>query len=205
MMTTKKIDLYQRHKADYAAPRIPVLILIRKATYLAIDGRGAPGGPAFADAVGALYGVAFTIAMTRKFAKLQAYAVCKLEGLWWTEDEADFLRVARDDWRWTLMIRTPEFVKETERRAAVATLLKRGKDARVADVRLQSLTEGRSVQMLHVGPYDKEPVSIAAMHAFAASHGLAPTGAHHEIYLSDPRRVAPAKLKTILRLPVRSA
>ena len=193
-----KIDLYKQHKTDYVSPKVPVLLTIGPAKYLAIDGKGAPGGPEFTKAVGALYNVAFTIKMARKFGGRQDYAVSKLEGLW----SGDIATTRRDDWRWTMMIRTPPFVTDAERRQAIKTLLERGKPTEVKGVRLETIREGRCVQMLHVGPYDREKESISAMHAVAAAAGLSPHGAHHEIYLSDPRRVAPAKLRTILRQPV---
>lgn len=141
---TEKVDLYKLHKADYAAPKKPVLLEVAPARYLGIDGEGKPGGEEFQARVGALYGAAFTIKMTRKFAGKGDYAVCKLEGL----------------------------------------------------------DEGQCVQMLHLGPFDAERETIAVMRAFMDEEGLTRRGLHHEIYLSDPRRVAPERLRTILRLPV---
>jgi len=193
-----KVDLYKQHRGDYVTPKVPVLLKIVPAKYLAIDGRGAPGGETFTAAVGALYNVAFTTKMARKFGGRQDYAVSKLEGLW----HGDVATTKRDDWRWTVMIRTPTFVTDAERRQAIKTLLERGKPPEVKQVRFEIIREGRCVQMLHVGPYDREQESIAAMHAAAAAAGLSPRGPHHEVYLSDPRRVAPAKLRTILRQPV---
>jgi hypothetical protein len=192
-----KLDLYKTHKADYAAPRKPVLITLKPAVYLAIEGRGEPGGEVFSDSIGALYGVAYTVKMARKFGGKPDYAICKLEAQWWD------MEGPQKSWRWKMLIRTPEFVKARELKEAVDVLLKRGKTPRVKDVALETLKEGRCVQMLHVGPYERERDSIALMHAFAEKQGLAFKGPHHEIYLSDPRRVAPAKLKTILRHPLR--
>ena len=198
-----KIDLYKLHKADYVTPKKPVLIQMKKAAYLAIAGQGEPGGAVFTAKIGALYGMAFTVKMTRKFGGKQDYAVCKLEAQWSAADGAgDFSSVPRDQWRWKLMIRTPEFVKRDELKAAVETLLKRGKGAEVQEVQLETLDEGRCVQMLHVGPYDREPESIAQMKAFAEAQGFKFQGLHHEIYLSDPRRVPAERLRTILRMPV---
>ncbi len=203
MKTQPKIDLYKLHKTEYAATRKPALMELKPATYLAISGQGAPGGEQFTASIGALYGVAFTIKMTRKFAGQQDYAVCKLEGQWWTEPASDFGKLPPDQWRWKLLIRTPDFIREADLRQAVAVLLKRGKGEDVKRVRLEPLAEGLCVQMLHVGPYDKECETIAVMKAFAEKQGLAFCGKHHEIYLSDPRRVPPERLKTILRHPVR--
>jgi hypothetical protein len=103
------------------------------------------------------------------------------------------------------LIRTPEFVRAAEIKKAAAVLLEKGKPADVKEVKLEPLAEGRCVQMLHVGPYDKEPETVSAMQAFAESKGLALHGLHHEIYISDPRRVPPERLKTILRHPVKRA
>jgi hypothetical protein len=201
-MAQEKIDLYKVHEADYAAPRAPALVTVGKAKYLAIAGQGAPGSETFSAAIGALYGVAYTAKMTRKFSGGQDYVVCKLEAQWWGEDGPDFSAAPPEAWRWKLMIRTPDFVTRKDLAQAINTLLKRGKETEVERVALESVAEGRCVQMLHVGPYEKEPETIDAMKAFAASRGLQFRGLHHEIYLSDPRRVAPAKLKTILRMPV---
>jgi hypothetical protein len=194
-LSDTKLDLYETHKKEYAASAKPALVEIRPAVYLSLVGRGAPGSPAFTDAIGALYGVAFTVKMTRKFAGRQDYSICKLEALW-------------PDWgstsqpAWELLIRTPEFVTADDLREAVQTLTKRGKADHADRVRLQTLDEGICVQALHVGPYENESTTIKAMRAFAEKQRMRLSGPHHEIYLSDPRRCDPSKLKTILREPV---
>jgi hypothetical protein len=203
MKTQTKIDLYQLHKDDYAASRKPALLNIKKATYLGVSGQGEPGGAAFIDRIGALYGAAFTIKMTRKFGGQQDYTVCKLEGQWWADGVDNFARLPKDQWRWKLLIRTPDFVTGSELDKAVAMLLKRGKTPSVREVKLESLVEGRCVQMLHVGPYEREHEMIALMKAHAEKDGLQFHGRHHEIYLSDPRRVPAERLRTILRHPVK--
>ncbi len=204
MKIQEKIDLFKLHKNDYAMPRKPVLVNIGKATYLAIGGTGAPGGESFTDKIGALYGVAFTMKMTRKFAGRQDYAVCKLECQWWAGGcEGNFSEVPRDQWCWRLLIRTPDFIEAEELDKAVAVLLDKGKTRLVREVRLEPLIEGRCVQMLHVGPYEREHKTIELMRSFAEKNALQFHGRHHEIYLSDPRRVAPEKLRTVLRMPVR--
>ncbi len=198
MPTIQKTDPYKDNKQEYAATPKPALVEIGPAVYLRISGKGTPGGAEFSDAVGALYGIAFTIKMTRKFAGKQDYAVCKLEGLW-----PDFdCNTPKDQWQWQLMIRTPKFVTKRDLEQAVQTLLKRGKGKEADRVELVSMREGKCVQALHVGPYDQEAQTVRTMQAFAEKHGLRLMGPHHEIYLSDPRRVEPAKIKTILRIPV---
>jgi hypothetical protein len=185
-----KIDLYRLHQAEYATPRKPVFIDTKPAQYLAIRGSGKPGGPEFQAAIAALYNVAFTVKMAGKVAG-RDYAVCKLEGLWPSREE------------WSLLIRTPDFVDAEALREAVAKLKAKGKPAEIGEVRLKAIDEGRCVQMLHVGRYDAEEAALDAMSAFATAHGCRMRGGHHEIYLSDPRRVAPEKLRTILRTPIR--
>lgn len=202
--TAAKVDVYALHKSEYVTPKSPVLVDVAPARYVAIEGIGEPGGLAFTTAVGALYNVAFTVKMARKFAG-QDYVVAKLEGLWWGSGaKAEFLSEPRDRWHWRLMIRVPDFISAAETEEAIATLVGRGKPEDVRRVGLYDLAEGRCVQMLHVGSYDEEARSLEEMRAFAAARGLRFTGKHHEIYLSDPRRVAPDRLRTILRLPVRA-
>jgi hypothetical protein len=120
MATTEKVDLYKDNKKEYAATPKPALVEIGPAVYLSISGRGAPGGNAFSDAIGALYGVAFTVKMTRKFAGKPDYAVCKLEALWpnlnWDDTTPD-----REQWVWQLMIRTPKFVAAKDINQAIET------------------------------------------------------------------------------------
>jgi hypothetical protein len=199
-----KLDLLKQHKADYVTPKRPVLVTIGPAKYLAIEGKGAPAGAAFQVCIGALYAVAFTVKMTRKFAGKGDYKVAWLEGLWWGPDRRAPLSVrSPKDWRWKLLIRTPTFVTARDLARARRDLLAKGKVREVGKVKLETLREGRCVQMLHVGPYDKEPATLEAMHDFAEAEGYAFRGVHHEIYLSDPRRTPPAKLRTILRHPVR--
>jgi hypothetical protein len=203
-MAAAKLDLLKRYRAEYVTPRAPVLLTIGPAKYLVFEGRGAPASAAFQTAIGALYAVAFTIKMTRKFAGKTDYKVAWLEGLWWGPDTRSPLSVrSPKDWRWKVLIRTPPFVTPRDLARAQRALLARGKVREVAKVKLETIREGRCVQMLHVGPYDKEPATLEAMRAVAGSQGYAFRGVHHEIYLSDPRRTAPSRLRTILRHPVR--
>lgn len=195
-----KLDLYKLHKDEYAAPKKPVLVRTKPARYLAINGQGAPGGTRFTACVAALYGVAFTIKMTHKFAGKQDYAVCKLEGQWFFGAEPAGL--PKDKWKWRLMIRIPDFISQEDLKAAAATLLKRGKSPEIEEVTLETIDEGVCVQMLHIGAYETENKSVALMQTFAEAKGFKLSVPHHEIYLSDPRRVPPEQLKTILRVPM---
>ncbi len=194
-----KIDLFKSLKSEYAAKPVPALIETTPGHYLSITGDGMPGGDSFSDRVGALYAVAYTTKMRYKRDHDVDYTVAKLECRWHGLPET---REATEGWHWQLLIRVPEFVTAAHRDEAVAALLAKKKPPTVNDVALESLHEGRCVQMLHVGPYEDEPASFAIMTEFAEAEGLAVTGAPHEIYISDPRRVEPARLKTILRQPV---
>jgi len=202
--TTKaeKVDLYKLHKSDYVTPREPVLVKIGAARYLTIDGQGAPSGAEFQAKIGALYGIAYTIKMTYKFGGKQDYKVCGLEGLWWCADPEHWMSQPRESWQWKLMIRVPEFLTARNLKEAAAKLVEKGKGELEGQVRLERITEGRSVQVLHIGSYADESETLKRMEAFAEANGLKFRGRHHEIYLSDPRRVAPEKLRTILRHPV---
>jgi len=203
MPTTENVDVYRQFRSEYITPKKPSLVNIKPARYLAITGRGEPGGAAFQSATGALYNVAFTVKMARKFAG-QDYTVCKLEGLWWADDPTHcFANQPRGTWNWKLMIRVPNFVEESDLKAAAEKLLAKGKPSEIGNVKLEVLDEGNCLQILHVGPYKQESATMTQMQAFAEKNGLEFHGLHHEIYLSDPRRVTAAKLRTIFRVPVK--
>ena len=195
------LDLYKELKAEYVTPKQPVVIETTRAKYLAIDGQGDPNGEVFQKAIGALYSVAFTIKISKKFQEGVDYKVCSLEGVWDIIKDGEVM-ADRNLWRWKLLIRMPDFIRATDLRTAVSELFKKGKSEDVRAVRLETLKEGRCVQVLHKGPYSDEGPTVEPMREFAAANGLSFRGLHHEIYLSDPRRTAPEKLRTILRCPV---
>jgi len=197
---TLKLDLYVKHKNEYVAGKMPALVRVGPAKYLGISGRSAPGAEEFVRAVGALYNVAFTIKMARKFAGSD-YTVTKLEGLWWL-DGASAEPTPATIWNWQLLLRVPPFITKRELDGTIDGLLAKGKSEDVRRVQLVEIKEGQCVQILHTGPYTEEQESIETMRTFAAQAGRSFSGKHHEIYLSDPRRVRPEKLKTILRYPV---
>ena len=187
-------------------PGVVEFVQVPPLTYLAIDGQGAPGGAAYAQAVAALYALAYGARFAGK-TKGHEDKVGPLEGLWWADDMAAFLTDARDHWRWRMMIRAPAWLDATDLetlRASLRTKKAREPDlvAALGQVALHRLEEGACVQALHIGPYAAEGPLIQRLHAAAATRGHALRGLHHEIYLSDPRRVAPETLKTILRQPV---
>ena len=201
----EKIDLFKQFKAEYKAVVKPAIIKTTKARYLSIEGIGTPGGPAFEEAIGALYAMAFTIKMTRKAEGLGDYVVCKLESLWFSDEDECFANLPKEKWQWIMMIRTPDSVTKSDLNKAATAIIAKGKSESVSNVKLEKLNEGTCVQALHVGPYDQVGKTIEPMVLFAETEGYKISGRYHEIYLSDPRRVAPEKLKTIIRLPITKA
>ncbi|MEM7201485.1 MAG: GyrI-like domain-containing protein [Planctomycetota bacterium] len=203
-MPAAKINLLTLYKSEYVhSPQKPALVDIGPALYLAVDGVGAPGDAEFQDKLGALYAGAYTLKFAAKVGG-RDFVVSKLEARWGREGLADddLLRLPKAEWPWRLAIRLPDFIGATELAAALEQLRAKGHPGPFESLLLDQFTEGRCVQMLHVGPYENESVTIAAMREHASAQGLAWRGLHHEIYLSDPRRVEPARLKTILRRPV---
>ncbi|MEV6879337.1 GyrI-like domain-containing protein [Amycolatopsis sp. NPDC051128] len=187
--------LYAPKNTDWALLEVP------EQQFLAIDGRGNPNtAESYARAVEALYSVAYTIKMAAK-RRGEDFVVGPLEGLWWAEDYAAFTVRAKDSWQWTMLVSLPAWIGEDAVEEARETVRRKKKIE--APVRYEKLHEGRCAQVLHVGSYDDEGPLLARLHGeFLAAHGLAPTGLHHEVYLGDPRRVEPAKLRTVLRQPV---
>lgn len=205
-----KLDLKKTDRAFYSGKKGRWdRIVIPPVPYLMIDGAGDPGGPQYAAALGALYPLAYGLKFLKK-AQAQDFAVPPLSARWWSEDLSAFVDGRRDKWQWTAMIRMPDFVTPADvETARTATLAKQAKKAGGADpsllraVRLETLVEGDSFQTLHLGPYTDEAPVLADLHdRVMPEAGVTFGEPHHEVYLSDPRRVAPEKLKTILRQPV---
>jgi hypothetical protein len=180
------------------------LVKVPKMNFLMIDGEGDPNqSPGFPLAVQALYAAAYTLKFMIKKDQAVDYPVMALEGLWWADDLDVFRMERRDDWKWTLMIMQPSLVTKARLKKALALAMqKKGLDL-LQQIRLETYAEGLSVQTMHVGPYASEGPTIKKLHSFAAERGLTLCGKHHEIYLSDPRKVSPGKMKTVLRQPVR--
>ncbi len=201
-MKAIKLDLYKKHHAEYVTPKEPVFVTIAPAKYLTVTGQGSPKGEKFESAISALYSVAFTLKMAEK-AAAHDYKVCHLEGQWWTDVGSAWQTTKPEEWRWRLLMRVPEFVSEKEVGAAIKSVVAKGKGGPlVSEVKLETIKEGRCVQVLHVGPYSAEKGTIEKMNDVAEHNGVHFRGPHHEIYLSDPRRVPEARLRTILRHPV---
>ncbi|UHQ24961.1 GyrI-like domain-containing protein [Lysobacter sp. 5GHs7-4] len=201
-----KYDIKKACKALYGAPagrfeRVEMPAM----QYLMIDGAGDPNtAPAYVAAVEALYTASYTLKFMSKAELKRDYVVPPLEGLWWAEDWSDFVARRKERWRWTMMIAVPEFVPAAMAEKAIAQAIEKKGLAALSPLRVARLEEGLVVQTLHVGPYDDEGPTLQKLHQeFLPAQGLVPAGHHHEIYLSDPRKTAAAKLKTVLRQPVR--
>jgi hypothetical protein len=175
----------------------------------AIEKGSEPGkSPAFAEATQALYGLSYTLKFMLKKRKTNAidYPVMALEGLWWVED-GYFNIAVKDNWFYTLMIMQPDVItQEIFEEAREQVRKKKGDSEMLSKVRLAHFEEGLCVQTMHIGPYDTEPATIDRMKEYMQENGLkdnvGPNGKHHEIYMSDPRKAAPEKMKTVLRHPV---
>jgi hypothetical protein len=170
--------------------------------FLAIDGAGAPGNSDFQQAIGALYSIAYTAKFTLKKTNAQTYKLPPLEGLYATEGQIGVDPEAPDRMRWTLMIMQPPPVSRQLVEVASAEAARKRPELPISNVRYEQFAEGLCAQVLHVGPYTDEAPTIALLHSFILEQGLMPRGQHHEIYLGDPRRSAPERLKTIIRHPV---
>jgi hypothetical protein len=194
----KKLDSYRAKSGEFRILDVPPL------QYLMVDGAGDPNTDVFTQAIEALFPVAYKLKFASKQQLGRDYVVMPLEGLWWADDMAAFTqRRDKSRWSWSLMILTPDWIDEAMFADAVAHAGAKKPPARLGDVRLEALDEGRCVQTLHLGSFDDETETLARMHdEFIPGEGLRMAGRHHEIYLSDFRKVAPEKLRTILRQPV---
>ncbi|QLQ40411.2 GyrI-like domain-containing protein [Micromonospora robiginosa] len=198
----RTLDAYRARRGVFRTVDVPDM------RYLMVDGQGDPNtSPAFTGAVEALYPTAYKLKFASRRDLGRDYVVPPLEGLWWADDMAAFTTARQKArWRWTLMLMVPDWIGEFMVAAAVEQAGAGNRPARLDDVRLAGLSEGRCVQTLHVGSFDDEADVLARLHhGYVPDHGLRLAGTHHEIYLSDFRRVAPERRRTILRQPVAPA
>lgn len=201
----EKLDLKKVYKSLYSpSAKVNSIIDVPPLTYIMVDGHGDPNtAPVYVEAIQTLYSLAYTLKFHCKTALERDFTVMALEGLWWVPDMGDFSTSKKSDWDWTMMILQPDFITpalfDEAKRQAVA----KGK-APLADIaRLETYNEGTSVQIMYFGPYADEGPTIAKMHQYAKDLGYGLEGKHHEIYMSDVRKVAPEKNKTIIRQPIR--
>jgi hypothetical protein len=172
--------------------------------FLMVDGKGDPNtAQEYADAVEALYSVAYTLKFAAKKGVLAIdYGVMPLEGLWWSDDMNAFISGDKSKWLWTAMIAQPPFITPAMVQVAIVEVIKKKNPAAIAKLRFEAFAEGRCAQLLHIGPFSDEGPNIQRVHEFIKARGSALRGKHHEIYLSDIRRAAPDKWKTIIRQPM---
>jgi hypothetical protein len=205
-----KLDLKKEYKHLFSpSAKAPQLVDVPRLNFLRIDGAIEPGhapgdSPLFQENMQALYGAAYTLKFMLKQRPENPvdYPVMAFEGLWWVEDGHFDINI-KDNWFYTLQIVQPDLITPDLFAEALAKLRKKKEDiGAFSRLRLEPFHEGLSVQMLHIGPYSAEPATVEKMDAYIQANGLCKTGSHHEIYLGNPLRADPAKLKTILRHPV---
>ncbi|MEO0049419.1 MAG: hypothetical protein RL556_751 [Actinomycetota bacterium] len=192
------VDLRKENPELYIGKPIWAEVKVPKRTFIAVSGKGSPQQASFGEAIQALYSVAYTLKFTRKKAGLDDFKVMPLEALWQIE-EAETIETAE----WVALIPLPDFVTEAEIKATAEASNAKKPNPSIAKLELKTLSEGLCLQYLHAGQYSAEPPVIADMFGnVLPSRGFKPNGWHHEIYLGDPNRTAPEKLKTLLRIPV---
>jgi hypothetical protein len=202
------LDLVKQLKPLYSpSAKHPAIVEVPELAFLMLDGRGDPASSeAYREALGALYSICYTLKFTlKKTDPERDFKVAPLEGLWWGDAEKPSLaelQTDRDAWNWSMMIAVPDAVTAAEVAAAAGAAAKRRPLPAAGGVRLERFAEGLAAQIMHVGPYSEEAPTIERLHAFVAEQGYELRGRHHEIYLGDPRRTAPERLKTVIRHPV---
>ena len=205
-------DYKKEYKEFYMPPKKPGIVTVPPMNYIAVRGRGDPNteGGEYKQSIGLLYAIAFTIKMSYKGShKIEGYfeyVVPPLEGFWWQPGRTDMDFARKEDLGFISVIRLPDFVTREEFDWAVGEATAKKKQD-FSQVEFLPVEEALCVQCIHIGPYDNEPATVEAMHRYAAENGYGPDFSHgrlhHEIYLSDPRRADPAKLKTVIRHPIK--
>ena len=200
----KKLDLKKEWKNLYNPSGKQVsLVDVPAHQYLMIDGKGDPNtSTEYSDAIQALYAVSYHLKFAvKKGPKAIDYVVMPLEGLWGTDDMRDFLTERKEDWKWTAMILQPDFISKEQVQAAIKAAGEKKALPALPLLRFEVFKEGKAAQLMHIGPYSGEGPNIQRIHDYILDAGLGLRGKHHEIYLSDPRRTAPERLRTIIRQP----
>ncbi len=201
----EKLDFKKEYKDLYTASASkPKIIKIPPFNYLMVDGRGDPNhSAAFQQAIEALYSVSYTAKfMLKEAPETPDYVVPPLEGLWWAEDMASFEKQLKDQWQWTLMIMQPKWFNKKVFTDTLKKVESKKEVVALEQLRLEKFSEGTAAQIMHLGPYTQEKPTIDRLFVFIDENGYKLGGRHHEIYLSDPRRCKPERLKTIIRHPI---
>ena len=200
----EKQDYKKIYKELYAPSTKKISdVLVPDMKFLMIDGMGNPGeAEEFQIKTEALYSVGYTVKfMVKAFANPFDYTVMPLEGLWWADDMNDFINGNKSNWKWTLMMMHPNEISKEMIEDAINQAGKKKENPYYNDLRFETYAEGKAAQIMHIGPYDTETENIAKIHQYIRDNGHALSGLHHEIYLSDPRRTAPEKWRTVIRQP----
>lgn len=199
----EKIDYKKALKQFYRpSPNQVAVVDVPAMNFLMVDGKGAPLGPEFQQAVETLYPVAYTLKfMIKKGSVGVDYSVLPLEGLWWADDMEDFVKRIKDRWKWTLMIMQPDLISADAVKEAVSQVKAKKNPPALEKLRFERFDEGKAAQIMHIGSFDNEGPTVEKVHRCIEDAGGRLSGRHHEIYLNDPRRTAPEKLKTIIRQP----
>ncbi|HME50844.1 MAG TPA: GyrI-like domain-containing protein [Candidatus Lokiarchaeia archaeon] len=204
-MPTKKHDFKKEFPALYNPTSKNITIVdVPEMKFFMIDGQGDPNtAQEFKDAIATLFPLSYGVKMPfKKNHPDLDYIVPPLEGLWFMEDMAAFSMASKDLWLWTLMMRVPDFVPDDEAISVIEKVMATKHPPAIDKVRFERYNEGKCMQIMYVGPFDAEPPAIQKMHEWARENGFEIAGKHHEIYLSDLRRTAPEKLRTVLRQPI---
>jgi hypothetical protein len=199
-----KLDLKKDLKHLYNPPSKQVVeVVVPPMQFIQIDGAGDPNdSPTFQAATETLYGLSYSLKFTSKKTLGIDYGVMPLEGLWWLDEGIFDLDIDRSHWRWTLMIMQPDHITPELFAGAVRALREKKNPANLDAARFVRFDEGLAAQVMHIGPYSTEMPTVERVHQFIEAAGYRPRGKHHEIYLSDPNRAAPDKMKTVLRQPM---
>lgn len=201
----QKIDIKKQLKDLYNPSKSFSMVTVPKMNFVMIDGSGDPNtAKSYQDAIATLYSVSYTLKFMIKKEKGIDYGVMPLEGLWWTDDMSLFSPSNKGIWKWTAMIMQPEYVTKALFEISIKEVQKKKNLPAMAKARFESLNEGLSGQIMYIGPYSEEGPTIEKLHQFLKNQGYNFDGVkqkHHEIYLSDPRRTSPDKLKTVIRQP----
>jgi hypothetical protein len=201
----KKIDYRKELKQLYKpSARSVEIVDVPEMNFLMIDGQGDPNTSGeYSEALEALYGVSYALKfMIKKGQWVIDYGVMPLEGLWWVDDMSQFSVDDKTNWKWTAMIMQPEYVTQDLFSAACEQVEKKKQPVGLPKIRFESFSEGKAAQTMHLGPFSEEGPTIRRIHDFIRDNGYIPVGRHHEIYLSDIRKAAPEKWKTIIRQPI---
>ena len=201
----KKIDYKKELNQIYNASAKKVEVVdVLQMNFLMIDGEGNPNtSSAFQAAVEALFSLSYTLKfMIKKGKEAIDYGVMPLEGLWWADDMSQFNINNKDNWKWTIMIMQPEIVKARLVHEAIEQVRKKKDFTALPKIRFEAFSEGKAAQIMHIGPFSEEGPTIQKVHDFIAEMKFKLSGKHHEIYLSDIRKAAPEKWKTIIRQPM---